>query len=363
VGGPEDAGPEAGGSNSGSLADAAPQNGPGVHAVGNQLYDGSKAIRLLGVNRPGSEYACLNGNMFDPADGSGNNAATITAMLAWHVNAVRVPLNEDCWLGLNGVPAQASGAAYQAAIKTWVDLLLQNAIYPIIELHWTEGPGGAKATGQQPMPDATHGAELWTAVATAYGSQPKVIFELFNEPYPANDTDNGWACWRDGGTGCGPSYAIVGMQGMLNAVRAAGAKNFVLLGGLEYSNDLTKWVQYEPTDPANNLGAAWHVYTNSATTGTKGSAAYMTDADGVAMKVPIVATEIGDAACGANGQPANGGAFISGIMSFIDALTPPQSYLGWAWSTDDQPIMISSYDGTPTCGGIPYKAHLLATPH
>jgi hypothetical protein len=98
-------------------------------------------------------------------------------------------------------------------------------------------------------------------------------------------------------------------------------------------------------------------------TGTKGATAYATDADAVAAKVPIVATEIGDAACGAGGQPANGGAFITGIMTFLDGLTPPQSYLAWSWSTDDQPILISSYDGTATCGGIPYKAHLLATPH
>ena len=24
-------------------------------------------------------------------------------MKAWNINAVRVPLNEDCWLGINGV--------------------------------------------------------------------------------------------------------------------------------------------------------------------------------------------------------------------------------------------------------------------
>jgi hypothetical protein len=48
-------------------------------------------------------------------------------------------------------------------------------------------------------------------------------------------------------------------------------------------------------------------------------------------------------------------------MTYLDGLTPPQSYLAWSWSTDDQPILISSYDGTPTCGGITYKAHLLAT--
>jgi hypothetical protein len=328
--------------------------------VGNQLYDGTTPIRLLGVNRPGGEFSCVGANstsIWDPGDGSGNNQATITAMLAWHVNAVRIPLNEDCWLGLNGLSSKVSGTTYQAGVKTWVDLLLQNGLYAILDLHWTEGAGGALATGQQPMPDATHGAAFWSSVAGVFASEPKVIFELFNEPYPDNDTDNGWTCWRDGGSGCGPSYAIAGMQAMLTAVRDAGATNLVLLGGLEYSNDLTKWLQYEPTDPANNLAAAWHVYTNSAMTGTKGATAYASDAAAVAAKVPVVATEIGDAAC-VGGQPANGGAFITGIMTYLDGLTPPQSYLAWSWSTDCAPTLISDLDGTAACQGVAFKTHM-----
>ena len=42
------------------------------------------------------------------------DAASIAAMKAWHINAVRVPLNEDCWLGINGVKPQYGGAPYRA---------------------------------------------------------------------------------------------------------------------------------------------------------------------------------------------------------------------------------------------------------
>jgi hypothetical protein len=147
------------------------------------------------------------------------------------------------------------------------------------------------------------------------------------------------------------------MQSMLTAVRSAGANNFVLLGGLEYSNDLSKWLQYEPTDPLNNLGAAWHVYTNSQMTGTKGDTAYAAQAAPVAAKVPLVATEIGDAAC-VGGQPANGGAFITGIMDYIDGLTPAQSYLAWSWSTDCGPTLLSNLNGTAACQGVAFKAHM-----
>jgi hypothetical protein len=329
-----------------------------VHVVGNQIYDGSTAIRLMGVNRPGGEYSCVTGaNVWDPADGSGNNMATITEMLSWKVNAVRIPMNEDCWLSLNGV--KTGGATYQNAIQTWVNLLLQNNLYPILDLHWTEN-NGATASGQQPMPDLAHAPTFWGQVAAAYKNSPKVIFELFNEPYPDNNTDAtaAWTCWRDGGTCAGVSYPVAGMQSMLTAVRNAGANNLVLLGGIEYSNDLTQWLTYKPTDPADNFAAAWHVYPNSNYTG---SHTLMMDASGVAGTVPIVATEIGDATCTAGST--DNGSFITGVMTYLDGLSPPQSYLAWSWSTDDQPILISNYNGTATCGGTTYKAHLLATPH
>ena len=47
---------------------------------------------------------------------------------------------------------------------------------------------------------------------------------------------------------------------MVNAVRSTGANNVIMLGGLEYSNDLTDWLTYEPTDPDRNLVASWHSY-------------------------------------------------------------------------------------------------------
>ena len=332
-----------------------------VHVVGNQIYDGATAIRLMGVNRPGGEYGCVSGNVWDPADGSGNNQATITAMLAWKINAVRVPLNEDCWLSLNGV--KTAGTTYQNTIQTWVNLLLQNNIYPILDLHWTEN-NGARATGQQPMPDLAHAPTFWGQVAAAYKDSPKVIFDLFNEPYPDNNMEAtaAWTCWRDGGTCTGMSYPAAGMQSMLTAVRNAGANNLVLLAGIEYANDLSQWLTYKPTDPANNFAASWHVYPNSNYTSNH---TLMMDAMGVAGMVPIVATEIGgalDGSCTATGG-TDDGSFIKMAMSYLDGLSPPQSYVAWSWSTDDTPVIISNLNGTATCSGIPYKAHLLATPH
>jgi aryl-phospho-beta-D-glucosidase BglC (GH1 family) len=155
--------------------------------VGNQIYDGTKLIRLLGVDETGTQYACDQGDgIFDPPTGGANSMTSITAMLAWGVNAVRIPLNEDCWLSNNLTTKSTpySGTPYHTAIQNYVTMLLQNGIYPILDLHFTDAAGGASAMDvQQPMPDVNATA-FWTSLATTFGPQNKVIFDLFNEPFP-----------------------------------------------------------------------------------------------------------------------------------------------------------------------------------
>jgi endoglucanase len=74
-------------------------------------------------------------------------------MASWHINAVRVPLNEDCWLGINGVNPAYAGANYQFAIGTYVRALHSAGLIVILDLHGN-APGATLATGQQVMADA-----------------------------------------------------------------------------------------------------------------------------------------------------------------------------------------------------------------
>src|SRR5689334_9557236 len=124
-----------------------------LHVSGNHLVDASgSTVRLLGVNRSGAEFACIQGwGIFDgPVDD-----ASIAAIASWHVNAVRMPLNEDCWLGINGVDPAYGGAAYKQAIKGLVSRIHAHGMYAVLDLHWN-APGTTAATGQQRMPDADH---------------------------------------------------------------------------------------------------------------------------------------------------------------------------------------------------------------
>src|SRR5262249_12532992 len=161
-----------------------------------------------------------------------------------------VPLNEDCWLAINGANAAFAGANYQGAIADYVARLVAHDLAPILELHWS-APGTMPATGENPMPDRDHSVEFWRQVADRFRTDRHIFFDLFNDPYPDSnqDTTAGWTCWRDGGTCAGVGYAAAGMQELVDAVRGTGATNVILLGGLEYSNALTHWLDFKPHDP------------------------------------------------------------------------------------------------------------------
>jgi len=321
---------------------------PYLHVSGNRIVDeNGSTVRLRGVNRAGSEYACVQGWGF--FDGP-TSYDSLNYIRNWGVNLIRVPLNEDCWLNLNGVNPAYSGTNYQNAIRTWVNTILGSGMNVILELHWA-APGSQMATGQLPMPNKDHSYTFWDSVANAYKNDTRVIFELYNEPYPDNnnwDSTAGWTCWRDGGWCNGFSYEAAGMQGLVTTVRNTGATNVILLGGLAYSNSLAQWLQYKPYDPTGNLGAAWHSYNFNYCNAQWCWDSYIKP---VAQTVPVVATEIGENDC--NHQ------YIDALMSYMDGLG--MNYLGWTWNTWDcasGPALISDYYGTATNFGIGFKNHL-----
>src|SRR5215475_1830437 len=172
----------------------------GLHLVGNHIENADGAtVVLRGINRSGTEYQCAhNAGIFDgPA-----TQASIAAIASWKgVNAVRVPLNEACWLQINSATNPSyTGTVYKQAIVAYVGVLHQFHIVPILDLHWV-GPGTSPADRQQPMPDADHAAAFWTDVATSFAGDDGVVFEPYNEPFPDGNRDStaAWTCWRDGG--------------------------------------------------------------------------------------------------------------------------------------------------------------------
>jgi aryl-phospho-beta-D-glucosidase BglC (GH1 family) len=164
-----------------------------VDAVGNPL-------RLTGADREGLEYVDPTGFC---TNWQGQHGINLAAMQSWHINAVRVPLNEDCWLNINGV--RQGGAFYQNTLRQFVNSANAAGMYVIVDLH-INSPGTILSTEQQQMPDADHAPDFWTSVASTFSNNPAVIFDLYNEPHPeteptiahAHGDPVAWNCWLNG---------------------------------------------------------------------------------------------------------------------------------------------------------------------
>jgi endoglucanase len=344
-----------------SAAQSASAAAPSLHVSGNSLANARGArVVLHGVDRSGSEYACVQGWGF--FDGPVNQAA-VTAMKTWKINAARVPLNEACWNGDSSVKSKYRGASYRKAVEAYVSLLNRDGLVVILDLHWTDGTytgpssgcGSDQATCQKPMPDTAESVPFWHSVAATFKSNDSVVFDLFNEPFPQSapgaSESEAWHRWRSGGHCTGISYSVAGMQTLVATVRAAGARNVIMLGGLGYASDLSEWLRYEPADPDHNLAASWHAYNFS---GCHVSSCWNSQVAPVLKKVPLIAGEIGENDC------ADG--YIDPLMKWLDARSG--SYLAWAWNADfgcgAGPGLITSYNGTATGFGKGYRAHLLS---
>jgi len=330
-----------------------------LHVSGNKLVNANgRTVVLRGVDFSGPEYACVHGSgiFAGPSD-----RASVMAMKSWGINAVRVPLNEACWNADSYVKPALAGPNYRNAIRNYVRLLNANGMVAILDLHWSDGMFSADSQGclsaeavcQKPMPDAPESVRFWSSVATTFKGDDAVIFDLFNEPYPNKvmpSLNAAWECWLRGGSACpGISYRVAGMQTLVSAVRAAGAENVIMLGGLRYANDLAGWLRYEPRDPDHNLAASWHSYnfnlcdTLQCWTGQVGP---------VIASVPVIAGEIGEKDCADD--------YIDPLMAYLDSKST--SYLAWSWNANGEcaggPQLISDYSGTPTPYGAGYRAHL-----
>jgi endoglucanase len=140
------------------------------------------------------------------------------------------------------------------------------------------------------------------------------------------------------------TYQAAGLQSLVTAIRGEGNDNLIVLGGLSYSNDLSEWVSYVPSDPAKNIAASWHVYNYNPCISPScwnGAPA------GVAALYPLLATEIGEGDCASTF--VNGGDGGIGIMEWLDGMS--SGYLAWAWDAYGE----GCSPMTQQSGGNPYS--------
>jgi hypothetical protein len=266
---------------------------------------------------------------------------------------VRLGLNEDCWLGINGVRSDFAGANYQQAVIDYVNNLTASGLYAIVDLHWS-APGAAPATSLRQMPDQDHSVDFWQSVATTFADNPNVLFDVFNEPFGVD-----WDCWRDGcvfpgGPDTGP-WQTVGMQSLVDTIRATGARQPILVGGLWFANDMSEWRSHRPADPLGQLAASWHVYPFNA---CNDPTCWEDKIAPIATSVPVIVGEVGT-----DWTPPYSDAMAVTLMHWAD--DHRLGYLAWTWNTwGGGDALLTNYDGSSSSWGTDLKAHFteLAVP-
>ena len=315
-------------------AGASSAAGPRLKVVGDHLLDArtGKVFVPRGVNWPSFEYACQNGYGYsDVASRTkvGPTASGAAAMARWHINTVRVPLNQDCWLGEDGLPAFGNVRGYRAAVRRWVSTLHRAGMAVILDLHWS-GPAGVVADGLRAMPD-NRSDDFWRSVARTFKRDRSMIFDVFNEPYERYG-DNGlvfdltWECWRNGGCNAprahlqqpidGATFVAVGMQALVDAIRSTGAMQPIMVPGRHYANDLTGWAANRPA--GSRLIASFHNYDFSP---CRTRACWDRTVAPLATQVPVVAGEFGQRRCKAT--------HVKRFMNWADR--HGVGYIIWAW--------------------------------
>jgi hypothetical protein len=302
----------------------------GLHVENNQLVENGEAVRLLGVGLSGTQTVC--------SDAAGLRrdglVPSTQALESWKVRTVLVPVAADCWLGTRGAGAH-SGLPYQDAIQALVGLLHQAGFAVVLSLDRM-----SPSAPPPPMPDPATADKFWNQVGLAFRNDHRILFDLYARPHGID-----WSCWLNG---CSRGRdRLAGMQELLSAVRAANARQPVILRGLREGGDLTGWLQHAPDDPAGQLVAGFRLATGSP---CGDPLCWQAELEPVSKAVPVVAVEVSENDCAHRA--------IGAFMDWADR--NGFSYLGWAWRPGAcaAPSLIRTRAGAPTRYGVGLRDHL-----
>lgn len=308
---------------------------PMLHVAGNKILDSNdKEVWLQGVNIMSLDWSPTGERIL---------LSTKTAIEDWHANTIRLAVKEDYW---NGKGAKDNGKAYRELVDATINLAANRGAYVLLDLHRFRAP-------QQEH------ADFWTDAATRYKNHPAVIFDLFNEPHGTS-----WEVWQKGGFVPAKKEGVdetaflteedkiknnadfhsIGMQGLLDAVRATGAKNVVLAGGLDYGYDLSGVTKGFALDDKGGNGIIYgsHIY--------PWKHGWQKDFLDVAAKYPVLSGENGANVTKMSFIPADqqedAATWVPAFLGMVDKYHI--HWTGFSFHPKASPVMISDWDYTPS---------------
>ena len=322
------------------------------------LLNGVTELRLKGMARPTLEWSKSGENLSEQ---------DVANMHSWGTNVIRISMNADYW---NNSLDETVAGSYRQIIDALVYLAAKYDMVIILDYHWS-----SSAAQQQKMaPKGNNEASLafWTSVANKYKDFGHVLFELYNEPYGLSYSE-----WLHG------NDSYYGMQDLYDTVRATGARNVVIVGGLDYAYYLgfisdAKNCGSEDCyvkDAGQANGYAYNIMYDSHPYTHKGEAGYTVDgkpADfstnfaGITGKYPLIWTEFGDSQ-----SSSYDGATPYYPISYQEKLDEINQigvhYSAWAWYISPDPAfpVVIGGDWTnpvPAYGGIYVHSDLQSFP-
>ncbi|HET9895854.1 MAG TPA: cellulase family glycosylhydrolase [Streptosporangiaceae bacterium] len=156
--------------------------------------------------------------------------AKISATAAfWCANTVRLQIGQDNLVGLKGTKLSK---AFLQAIEGEVRVAEKAGLVVVLN-DQTEDESNEIAPTRPTV-------AFWRDLSRVYGRDRQVIFDLFNQPRlfmeAACGNNDDWTFWHRGGIFRGKAY--LGMQTLVNDVRADGAKNLLWAEGPCFANSL-----------------------------------------------------------------------------------------------------------------------------
>jgi len=208
-----------------------PSNAGYPSVKGTQIIDGNGTPLLLrGAQIPSElNIGWKNGSRVAKV----LNPSVFAAMHSWHMNALRLPIGAYNY----------QKPHYMTLLDQVVQEANQAGLYVILANFEDKQAGGGTAVLDQ------QGLTMWQFLAKHYQSNPMVMFDLINEPKYTS-----WNTWLNGGSG------TVGVNQIIQAIRATGAKQSIVLQAGTAGGKSKEWATYPGgvTDP--NVIYALHFY-------------------------------------------------------------------------------------------------------